>query len=558
MRDSASERPGASSLRRAAIVFAFALAVRVLYLVTLPATATLAINGDPISDMETFHRWALRIVEGDWLGKEDFHPYHPWQRGIAPEETWKRWYGPRVFHQDPLYPYFVAAVYAAAPPRPLSVIAVQLVLGAVMAAGVFMLAGRLASPRAAWISGGLAAVYGPFLFYESLLLRDTLLVLLTTAFLVLFEEARRRGGPAWWAAAGAAAGACYLTKPNIAFTLPLLVLWMLLAGEVARAGRAALALAVGFGLVLAPVVARNVALGAPAFKTTTRGAIEFINGNNPYHIGTGWFDGDDLRVTAYAAPILERTGAKLLPTIAEVLRSWRGRALELVQLQARKLGYFLAPYEMPNNASFSYFRMRSPVLSAGLPTFYGVAPLALLGIVTTAAAWRRLLPHYIFLASGVAVTVAFYVIARFRTPFLPLVLVFAGAGADALLRQISGRAWKAVTSSFVLIAILVAINTAANHPDRELVRPQDFWIASRAYAAGGDPAAAARELEEGVRHFPAGPALLLESGRAWEAAGEPDRALEAYRRALRLDPRSADLARRIRDLEASTRSGDPR
>ncbi len=538
-------------IRRTAAVFLLALAVRLLYLASISGTGALAINGDPISDMETFHRWALHIVAGDWLGREEFHPYHPWQRGITSEETWKQWYGPRVFHQDPLYPYFVAVIYSVAPRHPLSVIVVQLLLGAAAAAGVFLLASRLVPPRAALVAGVLAALYGPLLFYESLLLRDTLLVFLTTAFLILLEEARRRHALAWWAAAGMAAGAAYLAKPNIAVSLPLLVIWLFASGETARAGRASLALAAGFGLCIAPAVARNLVVGAPPFKTTTRGAIEFLNGNNPYHGGTGWFDGDDPRVTAYAGPILERTRARLLPTIAEVMKSWRGRAGEFLLLQLRKAGYLLAPYEMPNNASFAYFRMKSRVLGAGLPTFYGIAPLALLGLVAMAPAWKRLLPHYLFLASGMAVTVAFYVIARFRTPFLPLILVFAGAGVDYLLQRASARAWKPLAASMLLLVSGLAINTAANYPDRDLVRPQDFWIASEAFAAEGDPLRAAMELEAGVRLIPSSPGLLLECGKAWEAAGEPARALAAYREAHRLEPRSAEVAERIRRIEAS-------
>ncbi len=538
-------------IRRTAAVFLLALAVRLLYLATISGSGALAINGDPISDMETFHRWALHIVDGDWLGREEFHPYHPWQRGIASEEIWTQWYGRRVFHQDPLYPYFVAAIYSVAPRHPLSVIAVQLVLGAAAAAGVFFLASRLVSPRAALAAGLLAALYGPLLFYESLLLRDTLLVFITAAFLILLEEARRRRALGWWAAAGMAAGAAYLAKPNIAVTLPLLVIWLFASGETARAGRASLALAAGFGLCIAPAVARNLVVGAPPFKTTTRGAIEFLNGNNPYHVGTGWFDGDDPRVTAYAGPILQRTRARLLPTIAEVMKSWRGRAGEFLLLQLRKAGYLLAPYEMPNNASFAYFRMKSPVLRAGLPTFYGIAPLALLGIVATASAWKRLLPHYLFLASGMAVTVAFYVIARFRTPFLPLILVFAGAGIDHLVRHASARAWKPLAASMLLLALGLAINTAANHPDRDLVRPQDFWIASKSFATEGNLMKAAVELEAGVRLIPSSPGLLVECGEAWEAAGEPARALAAYRQAHLLEPGSAEVAGRIRRIEAS-------
>jgi len=536
---------------RALAILVLAAGVRILYVIPIWDTGCLAINGDPISDMETFHRWALRIVEGDWLGREDFHPYHPWQRGIAPEKTWLEWYGPRVFHQDPLYPYALAMVYLVAPRRPESVIAVQLFLGSLAAAGVYLLARRLGGERAALAAGILAALYGPFLFYESLLLRDTLLVALTTGFLLCLEEARGRAGWKWWAGAGALAGATYLTKSNIALFLPLLALWICFGGEVKERAGTLLAVAAGFSAALLPAVARNVAVGAPALRTTTRGAIEFINGNNPYHVGIGWFDGDDARVTGYAREVLSRSRARLLPTVAEVAGTWRGRLGGLVWLQIKKLGYFLAPFEMPNNASYAYFRSNSHVLRWGLPTFYTVAPLAVLGLFISLGDWRRFLPHYLFLAAGIAATVAFYVIARFRIPYLIPVLVLAGRGAAGLMDLLERRRWAALGASAGLVAALIAANTAVNYPDLDLVRPQDYVIAAEAYALRGESRRAAEELDRGRGVFPAFTLLHTYAGRLRERAGDPRGALLAYRDALRLDPASREAAEAVERLQAS-------
>lgn len=538
-----------SQARSAALIFAVALTVRMLYLATLLPTGCLAINSDPISDMDTFHRWAGKIAAGDWLGKEDFHPYHPWQKAIASEETWQEWYGPKVFHQDPLYAYFAAAVYSLAGTEPLALIAVQLLLGAATASGIGLLARRLAGARAGLAAGLLAAFYAPFLFYESLLLRDTLLILLSTAFLLVVEEARRRPGPLPWALAGVVAGVTYLNKPNIVVVLPLLAAWMVLDRVPGRPWRAAVALAGGFALAVMPAVARNVAVGAPPLKTTTRGAIEFINGNNPYHIGIGWFDGDDRRVAGYARSVMLATRGRLLPTVARVMWDWRSDPLGWAGLQLRKLGYLLAPFEMPNNASFSFFRLNSPVLGLGLPTFFVVSPLAVLGLVASLGWWRRLLPHYLFLASGIAVTVAFYVIARFRTPFLPLALVFAGAGAERLVAWTRERDLARLSAGLALVATVLVVNVAANHPDRALVRPRDYLVSARAFSGEGRHARAAGELEEGLEIFTGSFPLQVEAARAWERAGDPDRALSAWLAAQRLQPGAGWIAEEIRRLE---------
>jgi 4-amino-4-deoxy-L-arabinose transferase-like glycosyltransferase len=552
-----SRRRLSSPLARALVIFALALSLRAVYGTMIARTGCLAINADPVSDMETFHRWALRIVEGDWIGRADFHPYHPWQRAIAPESTWLSWYGPRVFHQDPLYPYLVAAVYLVAPREPVSVIVLQFLLGSATAAGVYLLGRRLASERAALAAGLLAATYGPFLYYESLLLRDTLLVPMTTLFVLAIEWARDTARWIRWGSVGALAGALYLTKPNVLLFLPLLAAWIWAGRASDRRGTALVALAAGFALVLAPVVARNLAVGAPALKTTTRGAIEFINGNNPYHTGIGWFDGDDLRVTSYAREVLAATRGALLPTVSTVLSTWRGRYLDLVALQMRKLGYFLAPFEMPNNASYSYFRINSPVLRAGLPTFYLVSPLAVLGILASRGSWRRLLPHHLFLLAGVAATIAFYVIARFRIPYLPLLLVFAGIGVDRLMLLAASRRYGALAASAGLVAALLAVNSMASHPDLDLVRPQDFVIASEAYAARGEAKRAVEEIERGISVFPEFSPLHLYAGRMMEGGGDLAGSLEEYREALRLDPSSREATESVARVESAAASPPP-
>src|SRR5262245_48647957 len=117
--------PWSSPAARALAIFGAALLVRLIHVLVIRRTACLEINLDPISDMESFHRWALTIVNGDWLGRSDFHPFHPWQIAVAAKEQWARWYG-HVYHQEPLYPYLVALIYRIAPREPISVILFQM------------------------------------------------------------------------------------------------------------------------------------------------------------------------------------------------------------------------------------------------------------------------------------------------------------------------------------------------------------------------------------------------------------------------------------------------
>ena len=67
------------------VIFAVALAVRTLHLWQIRTAPFFPFK---IGDAETYDLWAQRIAAGDWLGDG-------------------------VFYQAPLYPYFLAAIYAS-------------------------------------------------------------------------------------------------------------------------------------------------------------------------------------------------------------------------------------------------------------------------------------------------------------------------------------------------------------------------------------------------------------------------------------------------------------
>ncbi|MGH9869476.1 MAG: glycosyltransferase family 39 protein [Candidatus Polarisedimenticolia bacterium] len=540
----------------ALIVFTVAILWRAVYLVGIAGTACLDINLDPISDMEAFHRWALSLAQGDWLDRGGFHPWHPWQEAVAPRSQWDAWYG-RSFHQEPFYPYSIALAYLVGPRQPFTMILVQAVLGAAGCAAVCLLARRVAGPGPGLTAGLLAAVYGPFLYYESLMLRDALMIPLHAFMLWAIVEARaRRGGrraAVWWGVAGALLGVSFVTKASI---LPFVVVAAALAvadgrrqpGSGPRAAAVA-ALMAGFVALLIPPMARNAVVGAPLLQLTTRGPIEFINGNNPWHPGIGWFDGDDARVSAYARQTLAQAEGRLGPTIARVLGDWKGRPLDLAGLQLRKLGYFFAPFEMPNNASYGWFRLNSAVLRYATLSFLWLSPLAALGLLTTAPRRAALLPVYAFLVLGVATTVAFYVIARFRAPLMPAILVFAGSGAWWLWERLRGLEFGRLSAGLALVVVLLGVNASVNYPDDAFVRPQDHLIAIQGYRQRGDLPRALEEAKQGRSRFPEFPQFWREAGMIEMELGRPAEALASLKEALSRNPRDEAVRQAVERLQ---------
>src|SRR6476646_4470948 len=124
-------------VRRAWVsIFIASLVVRVLYVLSIRH----AFFFDHLVTEPAFYdSWAHAIVAGD-------APIH------------------LPFDEAPAYAYFVAAIYAMGGGL-LAVALVQAVLGALACAAIAVVAQRLGGARAGWLAGGLAALYGPFLYF---------------------------------------------------------------------------------------------------------------------------------------------------------------------------------------------------------------------------------------------------------------------------------------------------------------------------------------------------------------------------------------------------------
>ena len=158
---------------------------------------------------------------------------------------------------------------------------VQALLDSASVVLITLLARRLFDTASAALAGGLAAGYALFLYYDALLLKVSLSLFLITLALWLVLHADAGNRAARWLAAGAALGVAALTRGNILALVPPIAGWILLArpGRALPALRAAGALALGLGLAILPVTARNYAVAGDWVLTTSGAGIIFSIGN---------------------------------------------------------------------------------------------------------------------------------------------------------------------------------------------------------------------------------------------------------------------------------------
>ncbi len=523
-------------------VLALALAVRVLnlWLVSRLPVAEYQFHWAE-SDMATSWDWSGRILSGDILGRDTPHQYTSWMREWAPLETWERWWGGRtVFHQAPLYAYALAAMRLVAGDGFWGIGLCQAMLGVANVALVYLLAARLFGGAAPVIAALGAALYGPFLLHETLVLRDTLGV--TVSLLLLWwlagcDDARALP----WLVAGWLFALALLAREATLVFGPFVALWI--ARRFGRHPRAlatvALAFVAGVSVGLAPLVARNVVVGAPPLSLSTRGIEAFVYGNAADSAVIG------LTLPAASRSILEQADGRLGTAIRLTLATYQGDWLRLVGNELFKLRAIFARYEPMDNVNWYYFADRSPLLRFSLH-FEAVLALGLVGLwLDRQRAVRHRLLRYFLLASAGALMYS-TIVGRYRLPAVAVLLLYAGVTVEWTAREVAAGRWRRAAIAG-LAAVGVAAASAHLLPSaerRQRYRADEFLLAAEVHYRHGRAERALEELRAGLDTAYGGPDQQTLPG------GYPNLAVTFTRLAHELG-RDADAAAALERVAAS-------
>lgn len=476
-------------------------------------------------DSQEYDRWAREIAAGDWLGSQ-------------------------VFFQAPLYPYLLAVLYTLFGRSLDAVYLVQILLAVAGCYGLYRAGREMAGETVGLGAALLAAIYGPFLFYDAQLLKESPAVAVTSVLLWALAAARARPeGMGRWLGAGTLLGILALLRENALLLLPFLLPLAWIRGEKTAAFlRHSGALVAGLVLVLLPVAVRNGLVGGSFLPTTSQGGVNFYIGNNPGADGTY-----QPIVPGKQIPALERREPARLAeqamgrrlTAGEVSRYWLGRSLDWVRrepgafarLQVRKLGMFWSWYEWPDAVDYYHVKTLSPVLRLPLLEFGGAVLLALAGVVLARRRLEPFAPILLFTLGWMLTTVVFFLFSRYRLPAVPALLVLGGvplAGvAEAWRDGNRRRAWG--LAAIVVIAVLLP-RALGYEPRMDLVE----YNLGRLYDEQGRPEEAREHYKAAFVLNPKDFLACLNLGNLAAREGDWATALRFYQRAAALEPRSDD------------------
>jgi len=493
-------------------------------------------------DSQEYDRWAQEVAAGTWLADEPFF-------------------------QAPLYPYLLAVLYRLFGHHLVLVYLLQIGLATVGLYALYRAGNILAGEESGLAAAALGAFYGPFLFYDVQLLKESLAVTLVAALLWALVTAWNRDGPGSkvWLGAGALAGLLTLLRENTLLVLPFLVALALC--DLARPWRRRFAgaglLVVGFALPLITPALHNARAGGGFLPTTFQGGVNFYIGNNPRADGTYHPISPGKQIPYYEREEPTRLAEQELGrplSGAEVSRFWWQKALAwgvehpgaFLLLQVRKVGIFFEAYERPDAVDYYWTREISPVL--GLPLFEwgAVVLLAFLGLWEIRQRLRVWAPVLVFAVAWIASTVIFFLFSRYRLPVVPAFLLLAAVPVAELVRFACctaqggadrgggerprpGRGRSLGIAAFVILAW--ALPHAFGHEPRlDLVH----YNLGRLHDEAGESEEAVRHYLEALAIDPDDFLACLNLGNGLARSGRMEEAREWYRKAVEIQPRFDD------------------
>jgi tetratricopeptide (TPR) repeat protein len=495
------------SVVTAALIFAFAAALRFVYLSEITGTPLTEVL---LIDSETYDRFARRILDGTFHGED-------------------------VYSMNPLYPYFLAGLYRAFSPSMSVALVVQALLSALTAVMVYRIGERVFGRAVGILSGVVAAAYGPSIFYGGALLTPTLIDFLCTGMLLLLLRFERTRHLRDSLAAGLLLGLAGLARGNSFLFVPLsLPFFRIASGTWRSALKGWSAFAAGAIALLGAVTARNYVVEGEIVPISANYAAFYIGHNPdanglytmPSFVESASFEGE---VVGTREAISEILGRPL--TLAETsryllvqgLRHIREHPWAELKLLARKFYFFWNRTESPTNLSYYFARDHSALLR-GLPIHFGIiAPLGLLGVVLARRGWRRQLLFYLYGAVYLATALVFFVSAEYRMPILPVLIIYAsfatvqlGLGLGEFFSRgprespTPGRppGDRSILGHAALLAVLVAFsNVRTPLLASQTMKRVDYLNFGTLYLQRGDLDHAKEMLERSLRIDPAfGPA----------------------------------------------------
>ena len=497
--------------------------------------------------------WANALVTGDWT---------PPATQLDPEIQQHPYFRP------PGYPFFAAAILAAAHGAWHAPMLAQMALGVASVWLALRIGRRWAGAGIGWGWAIGMALTWSFPYFEGEWLEPALLVFLGLSLvgLLAFWLDDRFGWPGF--GAGILMGLYALVRPNALVLAPFIMFWGLWVARrrkrVRGFAKGAVVFALATAAVLAPAAIRNHRVSGEWVLVSANGGVNLYCGNNPnadgYNPGApeiGFWESFDY------ARLLKTLPSRPGMTYTEADREFSRRAWvyirthpgRTVQLLWRKTLLFWGPREVGNNKDDDLERQASAVLRK-LPLTFALAHAGFwlgAGLLFWSARRKRqsqtdtvrrapveLAVLLAVLAFSLFVSyLPFIVSGRYRIPVIPFLLFFGAYAVHQIIEFVRERQWRLLAGWGLTAAglvVLTHVNWAGFEPDETGF----LYGRGRSYDLDGQTAVAARFFQQAAEREPRYSRKLTLAARSYMARGRAEAALVRLRHAVAGNPRDPE------------------
>ena len=443
------------------------------------------------------------------------------------------------FFLSPLWTLLLAATYKVAGTSPLAALALQQLIGLATLLLLWRLASRLLAPATAFWVAAAWALCGPQLFYETRLLADPVVGFATVLSAWTLIRLTERPSLARAAALGAALALATLGRPNIALVaLPIALLLLRPATDGAspitlprRLGLLAVA-AVAGAVILAPVVWFNGQRGSMS-PSAALGGIHLYIGNHAeadgsWSIPAGWVLRRDTTELPLEALRLAEAALHRPVGAAEVNAHWRAEAIRIrlasplgtLRLAGQKLRLALQSDEASDSRTYEYDRQFMGILA--LPLFPPAGIFIALGLPGLAMLLARGRHRALLLLFGLMLPLGtmllFFVVGRYRLPWLPFLAIGAGAFVEWVRAQLAAKQERRLLWGLMVV---LALSLLSFWPSRESQFRHEQFLRANDLQSLGFPLEAVVLYEGLFDSLKLGDMARWNAARAWVEAGRP-------------------------------------
>jgi 4-amino-4-deoxy-L-arabinose transferase-like glycosyltransferase/tetratricopeptide (TPR) repeat protein len=451
---------------------------RIVYYLELNNSPFRYIHNLGQSDMHFYDAWAKDIEHGDWLTNKSLRQYtnphvtvatHYFKQNpveklkyeklaagkkniTAGELLWNDWHGGKSFHQDPFYIYVTAIIYKVFGEDVRFMFIFQMLIGLATIYLVYRISKQHFGYTAAFISAIIMVFYGPALFYELILLRETMIIFFGLLLVFILDRiiSSKDHSLKELFTLGLVLGCAVLLKITfiVFFFLAFVLLFIFLRRHNKKILPSYLITLAGFFMIYGLLQIRNAYVGAPLLSQNAVGPITLVNANvAAFQPEAGYQVDPEATVKAYTSA--DHGFFHLMKIALDTHENITSYLILLLE----KLKNIFHWYEIPNNKNYYLYREYAPILNFSFINFIVVGPLGIAGLFFAIRQKKKIWALYLLVWLHIATLLVFTVMSRFRIPLAVSLIPFAGFGLISIIRLISNKNFRGLIAAGITIAM---------------------------------------------------------------------------------------------------------